>query len=589
MLKYKNIKKHLTNDGVAGACVSLSVAVSFVMLCGFDKPPVHQLILHTFQWMAFVYFLVIHIRDFRKAEGKWGYICRNWYQIPLLLALVTFFFFSPISTSRYNTAEMSLLVLTWYLVVQVMESVCRFILKAASGLNPMRTFVLSFLTFIVLGAGLLELPRFHNGSLSFLDACFTSTSAVCVTGLVVKDTGTDFTTLGQLVILTLMQLGGFGIVVFGSIFALLFGKAFSVKETVAMQDLLNSETSHKISKMVAFILTATIIIEVIGALGLWQLWDGISGSKRLLYSVFHSVSAFCNAGFALFSDSFVGFKSMPQVYLVICPLIIIGGLGFLVLYNIAEIASYKLRGISRRLRDPGKLHRRPFVKLSFQSNVVLCTTAVLLVFGTFVFLFFESTKISAADNTGGFIQRLADCFFMSVTCRTAGFNTVDVAALSDPSKLFAILLMLIGGSPGSTAGGMKTVTLFVIIMAVWAAVRQKNEAEAFKRSIRLVIVARALTVAMFYTVAYITTTLALCYTERFGTFGTLDLMFESASALGTVGLSTGVTPHLTSAGKLVITFAMFFGRLGPLTILASLILKINTAKYSYPDEPLIIG
>jgi len=457
---------------------------------------------------------------------------------------------------------------------------------------PARITFYAYCGMILFGTALLLLPIARVADrppISPVDALFTATSACCVTGLVVRSTVHDFSVFGQGVILLLMQLGGLGIVVFGSIFALLFGKAFSVQETVAMQDLLSSDTSHKISKMVAFILTATIIIEAIGALGLWQLWDGIFGSRRLFYSVFHSVSAFCNAGFALFPDSFIGFKYMPQVYLVICPLIITGGLGFLVLYNISEIAAYKLRGISRRLRDPGRLHRRPFVKLSFQSNVVLCTTAALLIFGTLVFLFFESTNISTPESAGGFMQKLSDCFFMSVTCRTAGFNTIDIAALSDPSKLFAILLMLIGGSPGSTAGGMKTVTLFVIIMAVWAAVRQKNEAEAFKRSIRLVIIGRALTVAMFYTVAYITTTLALCYTERFASFATLDLMFESASALGTVGLSTGVTPHLTGAGKLVITLAMFFGRLGPLTILASLILKINTAKYSYPDEPLVIG
>ena len=565
---------------------------------GFYRQLVSPTILHTIQALAFAYFYGGHLYRFAISKKKLTFLSKNWFQTPLIAGLFAFLFYSPQRLVSHDAIEISILVVGVYLIVQVLESLCRFIVAvAATGLNPMRTFALSFMAFIIIGAGFLTLPRFHRcEDLSFLDACFTTTSAVCVTGLVVKDTGSDFTMLGQTLILTLMQLGGLGIVVFGAIFALMFGKAFSVQETVAMQDLLSTETVNKIGKMVGFIFTFTILIESLGAIGLWSMWDMNGGQydtdQRLFYSIFHSVSAFCNAGFSLFSDSFVKFSGAPQIYFVICPLIIIGGIGFMVLYNLVEIAMEKHKAGFSRYKNPGNLlYSKPFIKASLQTKIVLNSTLILLVTGTIGFLLFS---IFAQPNVAelpkvGWFQNILDSFFMSVTCRTAGFNTIDIASLGDGGKILSILLMLIGGSPGSTAGGMKTVTLVVIIMAVWAAITQTAEAEAFRRSIRISIIGRAMTVAFLYITVYLFLVFALCITERNSGFNALDVMFEGASALGTVGLSVGITPELSAGGKVMIILAMLIGRLGPLTILASLMLNVKPVKYSYPDEALIIG
>ncbi|MFI4912724.1 MAG: TrkH family potassium uptake protein [Sedimentisphaeraceae bacterium JB056] len=527
-----------------------------------------------------------------------AYLRENWLEIPMLFGLVVISLFSSRFFPTLIPEKVIGTALGVYLIIQVVDKLCRFTVRiAATGRNPMRILVISFIVLILGGAGFLMLPTFHNnGHLSVVDACFTTTSAACVTGLIVKDTGSDFTIYGQFVILILIQLGGLGIVIFGAVIAQLFGKAFSLSESVAMQDLLSADTVSRIGRMIGFVFMFTIIAETLGAAGLYSMWDTVSGidltaGQKIYYSVFHSISAFCNAGFALFGDSFMKYAYSGEIYWVVCPLIVIGGLGFSVLYNISNLIVDKFRILLYKFTHPADLMlpQQP-KRLRLQSKITLLATGCLIIGGTIGFMVLMKNHPGNAGlrYENGF-RRFMDAAFMSVTSRTAGFNTVDISQLSGASKLWTIVLMCIGGSPGSTAGGIKTVTLVVLVMAVWTTVLGRGEVEIFKRSIRYVIIGRALTVMVFYIIALLVAIFALCVTERQSDFTMMDIAFEAASAMGTVGLSTGITAALSSAGKVVIIAAMLTGRLGPLTLLASFMFNTKTSKYSYPDEAVVVG
>jgi trk system potassium uptake protein TrkH len=274
-----------------------------------------------------------------------------------------------------------------------------------------------------------------------------------------------------------------------------------------------------------------------------------------------------------------------QVYSVIVPLIILGGLGFSVLYNLTDLCICRVASWFRKdACIPDLLHTAAPKRLTLQTKIVLTVSAVLIILGTLLLWLFESYSKNPAADT-----RWYSAFFQSVSARTAGFNTVHIGGLAQGSKLILILLMCIGGSPGSTAGGFKTTTLAVIMMVAWATLRRRREVEMFKRSVRLVVLGRAITILSLYIGFLLLTTLALTITEHDCSCDLLDLSFEAASALGTVGLSTGVTPTLTTAGKWIIITAMLIGRLGPLTLLTGLLFSSRPGKYDYPSEPLVVG
>jgi trk system potassium uptake protein TrkH len=481
-----------------------------------------------------------------------------------------------------------------YLVIQVVAKLCRTSVNlAASGKSPTQTLIASFLVLIISGAGLLMLPLASTGeNVSFVDSLFTATSATCVTGLIVKNTGEDFSLMGQIVILTLIQLGGLGIVVFGAVFALLLGQALSLRESVAMQDLLSTRTLSRIGNMIAFIFIGTVFIEAVGAVTLLGMWNNVPGrsaniQQQWFYSVFHSISAFCNAGFSLFSNSFIEYNRSWQVYVVVCPLIILGGLGFGVLYDLVNIAADRVKRVLKKLFFKRyRLSMETPKRLRLQTKIVISISACLIVLGMVAIIVFE--RYASQGNTAN-RNDILGALFQSVTARTAGFNTVDVSSLSSSSQFILILLMFIGGSPGSTAGGIKTVTLAVVIMTAVAALRKREEVEMFKRSVRIVVVGRAVTVMLLFAAVLFITTLALSISESSNGFTMSQIMFEAGSALGTVGLTTGITPSLTTAGKLIIIATMLIGRLGPLTLLAALTFNIKPARYNYPDEAVIVG
>jgi trk system potassium uptake protein TrkH len=449
-----------------------------------------------------------------------------------------------------------------------------------SHLTPPRLLVLSFLGLILAGTlGLELLPGLYVGEpLSWLDALFTATSAVCVTGLIVVDTATYFTHAGQLFILLLIQLGGLGILTFTTLVILALGRRLSLQQEAVTAS--NAEVAPEVDfrQLVRKVILFTLVFEGGGALILFLTWlPRFDPLDAAWHALFQSVSAFCNAGFSTFSDSLMGFQDSPVGLTVIMALIVLGGLGFLTLEE-----------LHIRWRRKNEAPR-----LSLHSRMVLGVTAVLLVGGAIAFCGLEWRNTLGNLPTW---QKILNGMFMSVTTRTAGFNTVDYGATADSTDFVSVLLMSIGGSPGSTAGGMKTTTVAVIVVLALARLRGHETTSAWSRTIPEETVQRA--VGLFV-VGFASITIAiLLYAvvevspvgpAKPGSF--LSYMFEAVSAFNTVGLSTGVTSSLNSFSKLLTILLMYVGRVGPLTFAAAIALRRRTRRgeFRYAYEDVIIG
>jgi len=594
-IHYKNKRLEKVLIGV-NALTAAVVAASFVVLFGFDEPLLPARILYAVQVALLCVFIVEKIIRLSNAVSMGEFWRGNWFEVPFLLALGIAVLGAGRWFYRDDPETLRHFAVGIYLVLQVVTKLCRTSVNlAASGRSPTRTLIASFLVLIISGAGLLMLPRSSapdTEKMSFVDALFTATSATCVTGLIVKNTGEDFSLMGKLIILSLIQLGGLGIVVFGAVFALLLGQALSLRESVAMQDLLSARTLGRISRIIAFIFVGTLLIEAVGAVSMFGMWDDVPGQAGNLWeqwfcSIFHSISAFCNAGFSLFNNSMVGYNRSWQVYLVMAPLIILGGLGFGVHYDLFSIATEKVKRFFKgRFNKEYRFSREAPKRMQLQTKIVLSVSGCLIILGTLAILLFERY---AGGNNPGANPGVLGALFQSITARTAGFHTVDVSEMSASSKIVLILLMFIGGSPGSTAGGIKTVTLAVVIMTVVAALRKRQDVEMFRRSVRIVVVGRAITVTLLFVAVLFGAALALSITENANGFNMSQIMFEAGSALGTVGLTTGITPSLTTAGKWIIIVVIFVGRLGPLTLLAAMTFNLKPVRYNYPDEAIIVG
>lgn len=436
---------------------------------------------------------------------------------------------------------------------------------ASAGFRPDRIIVTAFLLMILAGTGLLLLPRSTPASrpLSFVDALFTSTSAVCVTGLTVVDTASAFTRTGQSVILLLMQIGGLGIMTFAAFFALLSRRGLGIRERVVYGEVMNVEIMAQISRLVVFILALTLVVEAVGAVMFFFLFPGDGGLARVFEAVFHSVSGFCNAGFTIFDRGFMDFAHHWAPCLVMMFLIVAGGLGFIVHRDL--LSSLTVRAGARK---------RP-VKLKLQTKVTLLLTAMLLVGGATAFYLLEGGKVS-------FLQAL----FQSVTARTAGFSTVQQEELGSASHLLTLVLMFIGAAPGSTAGGIKLTTLAVFLATVWGMLRGRSRTEMFRKTIPEETVREAVVVFGLSVFAVVLSFTILLVWER----AAFDvLLFETVSAFGTVGLSLGVTKHLSTLGKSIIILTMLFGRIGPMTIALAVSGKIREKGYAYPMERVMVG
>ncbi|WP_346354909.1 TrkH family potassium uptake protein [Azotosporobacter soli] len=436
-------------------------------------------------------------------------------------------------------------------------------------LTPYQILVIGFAAVIIIGALLLMLPVSikEDANLSFIDALFTATSAVCVTGLVVVDTGTYFSTFGQMVIISLIQIGGLGIMTMATLMALIMRRKIQLKERLLIQESLNQLTMSGVVRLTKKIIINTLLIEFIGGTILAIRWYKDLGATGVYFGYWHAVSSFCNAGFDLFGD----FRSLTQyvddvtVNLVVTSLIILGGIGFAVIFEVWSFRKWK--------------------EFSLHTKLVLVVTSGLLVVSTLVIFLLEyANPATLGPLSSG--AKLLGSYFQAVTTRTAGYNTLDIGALQDVTLFFMVILMFIGASPASTGGGIKTTTLGIMIAAIWDMMRGRRDVELFERKISSTLVYKAFAIYFISATLVIVVTMLLSITEK---VSFLKLLFEVVSAFGTVGLTTGITQSLSPYAKFLLIVTMFAGRVGPVTLALALAMKSSRTKIQYPEGKVSIG
>ena len=435
-------------------------------------------------------------------------------------------------------------------------------------LTSSQIIIIGFASVILFGALLLMLPfaTIDGNGAVFKDALFTATSAVCVTGLIVQDTATYWSYFGQGVILLLIQIGGMGVVTLAVAFTMLSGKRISLKQRSTMQEAISAPQVGGIVKFTGFILIMTLIFELLGAVLMRPIFCKEFGLFRgIWYSLFHSVSAFCNAGFDLMGmkepySSLTYFATNPLINFTIMSLIVIGGIGFLTWEDI-------------------RTHKWNVKRYRMQSKVILATTAILIILPTIYFFFFEFQDMPLK-------KRIWESLFQSITPRTAGFNTADLTQISESGLAIMILLMLIGGSPGSTAGGMKTTTFAVMVSTAISVFRRREHTNFFGRRIEDDTIRNASTILMMYLTFFFAGGLLICSIEG---IPLVTCLFETASAIGTVGLTLGITPQLGTVSQMILICLMYLGRVGGLTLIFAALSVDKKVLIKYPKEKMTVG
>jgi trk system potassium uptake protein TrkH len=516
-----------------------------------------------------------------RAPIKRNYVKQNWPSLLFVLLFVVLFIYNKSITAGGGTASGYLTVLivrNLFLLLKVFTRLRKLSAFVASVVtHPAQTIVLSFVLVIIIGTLVMMMPftTVDGHGLPFVDSLFTTTSAVCVTGLIVVDTATAFTTWGQVVILLLIQIGGLGIMILSFFTIFVFRQSVSVENKLLISYLLSESNMTTLSTALRRIIAITFAIELSGAALLYPLTQIQSGSGGVFQALFHAVSAFCNAGFALYSDSLERFVGNVGVNLVIGFLIIAGGLSFSVIAN-----SFSFLGA--RIRRHPRAHRPP-PRLSVNTRVVLIVSATLIVSGSLIIYALEHHRAMAAMPTG--IQYLAS-FFQSTTLRTAGFNSIPMGGLAAATYLVMMAMMFVGGASGSTAGGIKVNTIAVIGAYLRSKRQGRRETVLFKHTVREDQVAAAFTVLVFGVVAVGIATILLSLTDSFTLTETL---FESVSAFATVGLSTGITGSLSTGGRVIIVVMMFIGRVGPLTLFSAVSAGPRGVSVSFPAADISVG
>ncbi len=548
---------------------------------GYVQPIIDTHWLHTIQLLG----IVIYFLDF----WRWRPIIANlssttrlkqiailMHSLAALSALAAIFQYDEAWVIFDLLAAFMLCVNGWWLNVAMARRLQR----------PDLLLPIGFVGLILIGTVLIKLPLASTPgrSISTVDALFTMTSAVCVTGLSVRDTATDFTPLGQMTLGMFILLGGLGVMIFGTVLAQLLGTRSSLREEISLSRMLNDQPLQNVARLTQFILLSTLGCIVVGAAIMMPMWHGpMSWTQRLGTSLFHATSAFCNAGFSLQSDSLESYRYSILSQGIIVALLVIGGLGFPVLHNLWKRAKNK-------------------EKFTLHTKLVLTTTAALYLYGvvglTTARLIPYITDAAGLNITANatapptltpqhFGSILADASFLSWTSRTAGFNTTPMSELSNGECLVTMTLMMVGGSPGGTAGGMRTTTLALILLGIVATLRQRKDTEAFGRRLAMELIQKAGALAACYIGLVCLVTLLLCFSEP---FGFMKLLFEAVSAVTVTGLSLGITGELTTFGKIVIIVAMFLGRIGPLTLAASLLFNGKQgARYRFAQEDVLLG
>lgn len=562
--------------------VTLAILLSLIIEYGFIIPQRIKNLIFYFDLFVLFSFILENTLKFFIATEKMLFIRRHWPDWAWMGFL--FFYIASLFIELFFFPEFPplldiLLITKIYLLFSRMYLILKFLLERRTvkgffvnlNIKPAQTLAYSFLAAILAGTILLMLPAATAGGkgIKFVDALFTITSATCVTGLAVVDTGTYFTTFGQIIILIFIQLGGLGIMTFSAFFATIFGRGFGIRDRMVMQDVLDFTGMGEIMDLIKRIFKLTITIELTGAFILFlKFYAEGKGIEWSAYNaLFHSISAFCNAGFSLFSNNLEAYKGDIIVNLVITTLIILGGIGFPVLVN---LQSYFFK----------REHRR---HLGLQTKVVVNVSLFLIIAGTI--LLFVSEFKGQLHNLP-WHEKILTSYFQSVTTRTAGFNTINMEALSNGTLFIMVILMFIGASPGSTGGGIKTTTAAILFSSARSWLSGKDVPELFERTIPQDAVQKSFALLFIAQAAVAIVVFLLFITEK-APF--INILFEVVSAFGTVGLSTGLTPHLSDAGKLLISLMMYMGRIGPLTLALLVGQKVVKRYYYYPEEKVMIG
>ncbi len=526
------------------------------------------------------------VLDYRLEPYKRIYLRRNIFSLTFAAAFVLLFIYNKYLVFRFRDtgytgfSSLVLIVRNVFLLLKVFSRLKRLasVIEGIS-VHPAQTILFSFLMVILVGTLVLMMPftAAEGPGLGFLDALFTSTSAVCVTGLIVVDTATYFSTWGQVVILILIQIGGLGIMIYSYFTMFVLRRTMSVEDKFLISYMISEEDMSGLSRSLASILGITFLFEAIGAGLLFSgFYSGTDILGSVFLAVFHAVSAFCNAGFALFSDSLESFSGSVVINLTVAFLIIAGGISFAVILNLRD-------SLGARLRHLFSGKRAAVRRVSLNTKIVLIGTLILLVSGMFFVYALEHAGVLKSLSLGN--QYLA-AFFQSVTLRTAGFNTIPFGSLSTGVCLVMIAYMFIGAASGGTAGGIKINTAAILGAYANSILKNRDDVRIASYSIPQPRVLKAFLIFLFGVLVVALGIFVLVLTEK---AALIDIMFETVSAFGTVGLSTGLTSSLSTLGRIVIIVLMFTGRLGPLTILAAASQKTRHVNITYPQADITIG
>lgn len=585
VLKMEKTSKPLLNKLALWSGFLGVIAIIFDF--GFSQ---HRLIQQIIDILYFIVITIGFVAIFNKYVknnklfGKKVAIFDSLYFLFLFYILFTYFFLGEAFKVNFFLKNPIQLVFAVILIFIRELSEVKIPLKKRF-LNPAQLFILSFLLIIFIGSLLLMLPRATHNGISFIDAFFTSTSAVCVTGLIVVDTATYFTSFGQFIILLLIQIGGLEILTFASYFSYFFKGGTTYENQLIISEMINSNKIGEVFKTLKNIILITIIIEMCSAVIIFfSINDSLlsSFSDKAFFSIFHSVSAFCNAGFSTLSNSIyeAKFRFNYPFQLILIITFFLGGLGFPIVVNIISYLKHKIKNI---FTFKNKKKYYPW-DLNINSRITLITT-LSLTFVSFVLFFILEYNNTLAEHN--FFGKMVTALFGASTPRTAGFNSVDMATLSLPTIMLTILLMWIGASPASTGGGIKTSTFAIAFLNFISLAKGKDRIEIFHRKIADISIKRAFaTISLSLIVIVVGILIIATFNPK---LELLKIVFESFSAYSTVGLSLGISSSLNNIGKLVIITIMFIGRVSMLSIIVALFKKVKHKNYSYPTEEITIN
>ncbi len=576
--------------------VGLVAILLFIYDIGYEDDEVFNQYIPLFYFIllnAFIFLNVVKLLILPPAASRRNQVI----MILFLIAVLLYILFQVLSNqTTLNTVVLQNLPLLRFCLLLFFAIEYSIVIERFYSLKfqPAFVFAISFIVIIFVGALLLKLPQSTTNGISFVDALFTSTSAVCVTGLTVVDTGTAFTTIGQFIIMLLIQAGGLGVLTFTTFFAYFFKENVSYRESLYVKDFISSTQLNDIFRLVVNIVLVTFIIELAGGIIIYFSLPGDAMSSqvdRVFFSTFHAVSAFCNAGFSTLSaglyDPIIRFNY--SIHLVIAFLIIIGGIGYNIIFNTLDYSREKVLMLIKRFVFKERYYRKRAHVVTLNTKIVIYTTLILILFGTIFFFIAEHENELSAHKS--FWGKLVTSFFGSVTPRTAGFNTVDYGQLHISTIMITILLMWIGASPASTGGGIKTSTFAIATLNIFSMARGKEKITIAKRVISDY---SARKTSSIINLSFIIIGIGIFLVSSFepsptGKTDFLKIAFECFSAYGTVGLSMGITFGLQDSSKIVLIFLMFIGRVGAINLLIGMLNRLEVRHLRYPEEDILIN